>query len=336
MGLPGVPPMINTLAQPSDAIDGSSLWQIMLAIGVIFISISAVFVIIRVGTRVKLDLGLHVEDYLCIFGEAVGIAAWVLEYESMYAVCIFDGVEADDDNLTVTERRTVANPGSDIAARIFTTAELKTMVALLLLISIANGLAKVSILYFFVRLFGTLRWARNLCYGVLAATVAVYGAYEIAILAICIPAPGEPWDVMTVLARINHSLQPTVMLGVYNVLFDVTMLVLPLVIVARLQMQPERKRGLAVVFLIGFLIVVASVVGLAYRIVAVIPSRAMRSRNQANVSITSYAEIFGTVTVSCAPALLSFWTKIVVKSRLYARMRFRRQEGTKHIALEDL
>ncbi|KAK7973192.1 hypothetical protein PG988_007326 [Apiospora saccharicola] len=308
----GVPPAPDPLAQLSDSLDDTDLWKVILAIGVIFITVSAVFVIIRFGTRLKLALGLHLEDW-----EAVGIAAWAVEYE-------------------MSARRIVVEPGSDILTSLFTAAELKAMVALLLLISIANGLAKVSILYFFLRLFGTLRWARNFCHALLATTIAVYLAYEIAILAICIPAPGEHWDVMPVLARINHSLQPTVFLGVYNVLFDVTMLVLPLVIVARLQMQPERKRGLAVVFLVGFLIVVASVVGLAYRIIAVIPSRAMESRNQANVSITSYAEIFGTVSVSCAPALLSFWTKIVIKSPLYARLRLRREEGTKHIALDDL
>lgn len=61
-GSSGVSPAPNPLAQPSDSLDGTNLWQIILAIGVIFITVSAVFVIIRLGTRLKLALGLHFED----------------------------------------------------------------------------------------------------------------------------------------------------------------------------------------------------------------------------------------------------------------------------------
>lgn len=62
---------------------------------------------------------------LCSLGETVGIAAWVIEYESMCAVCILDGVKPDVDNVIVTERRTMAQPGVDSVANIYTTTELK-------------------------------------------------------------------------------------------------------------------------------------------------------------------------------------------------------------------
>lgn len=63
---------------------------------------------------------------LCLLGEAVGIAAWVVEYDSMYAVCMLYGVKKDVvDSVAVTERRTMAKPGTDVITSIFTTAELK-------------------------------------------------------------------------------------------------------------------------------------------------------------------------------------------------------------------
>jgi hypothetical protein len=34
---------------------------------------------------------------------------------------------------------------------------------------------------------------------------------------------------------------------------------------------------------------------------------------------TSFAEIFGTIVVSCAPALFAFWFKVLTKSTLWSR-----------------
>jgi len=62
---------------------------------------------------------------LCILGEAVGIAAWAVEYESTYAVYIFDGDDTDNENVKVSARRIVVEPGSDILTSLFTAAELK-------------------------------------------------------------------------------------------------------------------------------------------------------------------------------------------------------------------
>jgi len=61
-GSSGIAPAPDPLAQLSDSLDDTDLWKVILAVGVIFITVSAVFVIIRFGTRLKLALGLHLED----------------------------------------------------------------------------------------------------------------------------------------------------------------------------------------------------------------------------------------------------------------------------------
>ncbi|KAK6819393.1 hypothetical protein PG987_015876 [Apiospora arundinis] len=309
-----IPSTLHPQVHHSNLGEGDDLQTTILATGITFITISLIVVIIRLGTRLKLSRTLHLDDCLCLMGEVVGVASWVVEYE-------------------LTVKPGLAKHSWDVDTSTLKTSELKAMVSLLILMPIANGLAKAAILRFFFQLFGTLRWVRLVCYSLFATTVILYAGYEIAILAICIPTSGESWDA-TVLLRINKVLEPTVTLGVYNVIIDVAMFVLPLLVVARLHMQPERKRGVAFVFFLGLLVVVTSVVGLVYRIIIAMPSTVDKLWNETNVSITGYAEMFGTVIVSCAPALYTFWTKIVSKSRLYSRLRGSGPDKAGGIALE--
>lgn len=47
-----------------------------------------------------------------------------------------------------------------------------------------------------------------------------------------------------------------------------------------------------------------------------------------------YVEIFGTVIVACAPALYTFWTRILRQTRLYSRLRF--EFGFKRQTQQDI
>jgi hypothetical protein len=97
---------------------------------------------------------------------------------------------------------------------------------------------------------------------------------------------------------------------------------IPFFIIKKLHATSARKKSLVVVFLIGFLIVVTSAVGLFYR-VEIMRGTTDPIWNGARVSITAYVEIFGTVIVSCTPALSSFWFGIFVKSSIYSSLRSR-------------
>lgn len=101
-------------------------------------------------------------------------------------------------------------------------------------------------------MFGILRWVKITCYGLLGATIVLYGAYLIALLCLCIPAPGQPWD-SVLLARCATTEPATITIGVCGAVIDLAIFLTPFFIIAGLKLQRDKKRGLAIVFLIGFL-----------------------------------------------------------------------------------
>lgn len=118
--------------------------------------------------------------------------------------------------------------------------------------SVAHTLVKGAILLFFIRLFGTLRWIRVSCYGLLISTLVLYGAYLIALLCLCIPARGHAWD-SVLLDRCSTTAPATIMIGVCGMIIDMAMFIIPFFIIAGLHAKRRQKKGLIIVFLIGFL-----------------------------------------------------------------------------------
>ncbi|KAI0112999.1 hypothetical protein F4814DRAFT_420266 [Daldinia grandis] len=240
-----IPLAPNPNGDPPNFDGGPNLEPTILVTGIVFIAISSIFVLVRLGTDLKNTRKLHLDDYFCLVGELAGIAYWFILYE-------------------LQVKHGIAKHSWDIAASTITPSVMKGQSAAQVLTSIANPLVKGSILLFFLRLFGTLRWVRVLCYGLFVATLVLYGAYLIALLSLCIPARGHPWD-SVLLARCSKTSPATITIGVCAVIIDLSIFIIPLFIVAGLNLKPERKRALVIVFLAGFLIVITSVVGLAYR-----------------------------------------------------------------------
>jgi hypothetical protein len=181
---------------------------------------------------------------------------------------------------------------------------------------------KGAILLFFIRLFGSVRWVRLVSYGLFGLVVILYSAYLASLLAMCIARPGEEWGDDGLLLRCDKTIPATITIGVCAMLLDLAMFTIPFFIIRTLHTNSARKKSLVVLFLISFLIVVTSVVGLSYRI-KVVSGTNDPIWNGAHVSITAYVEIFGTVIVSCTPALSSFWFGIFVNSSLYSSLRSR-------------
>ncbi|KAI1824548.1 hypothetical protein F4861DRAFT_505405 [Xylaria intraflava] len=302
MDLSQIPLAPNLNGDPPNFDGGPSLQTTILGTGVAFITLSLAVVLVRLVTSFKTTLRLHLDDYLCLIGAAAGISYWFVFYE-------------------LQVKHGIAKHTWDIAVSSVTETVTKGQVASQVLTSIANPCVKASILVFFLRLFGTLRWIRILCYTLLTLIAVFYGAYFIALLSLCIPGHGEGWD-SALVAKCNRTTPATILIGVFAVIVDIIMFVTPFLVIVKLNAGRDRKRGLSIVFLIGFLIVVTSVVGLAYRIIIEIgtPDPIW---NGANVSITAYTEILGTVIVSCTPALSSFWVGFFAKTRIYSSIRSR-------------
>lgn len=118
--------------------------------------------------------------------------------------------------------------------------------------TVAGPAVKCAILAFFLRLFGTLRWVRRLCYGCLMIICILYLAYLISLLVYCVPKPGGAWN-SDLLLHCATTSPTTLAIGVFNVIIDITIFVIPFFIIAKLHVDRKRRKALAGVFLVGFL-----------------------------------------------------------------------------------
>ena len=114
-----------------------------------------------------------------------------------------------------------------------------------------NWFAKASLLAFFLRIFGSLRWVHIACYGLLIllsmGTITHAGLFAV----LCVPYGHEVWDA-NLMEKCARSAPGTLAVGVCTLVVDLAIFVLPFPIISRLNMDKKKKQGLVVVFLIGF------------------------------------------------------------------------------------
>jgi hypothetical protein len=117
--------------------------------------------------------------------------------------------------------------------------------------AIGNWLSKASILAFFIRVFGSLRWVRIACYA-LFVLLSMGAITHIGLFAVlCVPHGNEIWD-FKLMMRCGTGAPVTVAVGVCILLIDIAIFILPFPIITSLNMDKNKKRGLIIVFLIGF------------------------------------------------------------------------------------
>ncbi|KAI1476948.1 hypothetical protein K445DRAFT_141919 [Daldinia sp. EC12] len=308
--LPGVDPsrtplIDNPNGEPPDFEGGPTLQWIILATGFVLIPISTILIVIRLVVSLKHNRQLHLDDCLCVAGEAFGIAYWVVLYKFQVKPGLF--------------RHTWNVPVSALTVTVFEghfVGEVLNM--------IAHAFVKSSIPVFFIRVFGSLKWVRYTCYVLTVAVVIFSASPLISLVVVCMPVPSERWDSAFVAMCATSSGPQTIAMGVFAVIFDIIVVIMPIFITARLVIDPDKKRNLIIVFLIGLLVVATSVTGLAYRII-------VRDGNDplwidGNIAITSYTEIFGTAIVGCIPGLRAFWLDMTDKARRWSKLPSGRQQ----------
>ncbi|PTB37636.1 uncharacterized protein TrAFT101_005486 [Trichoderma asperellum] len=284
---------------PPNFMSGPSLAPVNVSIGSIIIALSVIIVTLRLYASYKNIGRLSLDDCFCLGSEITVLVYWGL--------------------LTANLERGIGRHAWDLPVSVVSPWVLKRHVVSQFFGATGNWLSKASILAFFIRVFGSVRWVRIACYAlfVLLSMGAITHAGLFAVL--CVPHGHEVWN-FKLMIRCGTGAPVTVAVGVCTLLIDIAIFILPFPIIANLNMDKNKKRGLFIVFLIGFAIIVTSTVGLAYRII-VLNSTGDPTWNGANVSITAYVDTFGTIIVSCAPGVYSWWLKIFSQSRLYSSLR---------------
>ena len=113
---------------------------------------------------------------------------------------------------------------------------------------------KLTILALYYRIFQPSRWARILIWAGMMSITVFYLISVIAVLSQCVPGPSETW-----LFKVPTGACPTVQVrlslgvGIFGLVSDVYILVIPLWQISHLSLAPKRKFGLVVVFLTGLL-----------------------------------------------------------------------------------
>lgn len=300
---PGVDPsktplMLNPSGALPDFDNGPSLFNAELGTGISLIAIVGVFLVLRLSTNFKISRKLCLDDWLCLFAYAGGVGYWAL-------------------NLCLSQRG-AARHAWDVPISIVTTTFIKMQVSILFIISPTMWASKAAILALYIRIFGTMTWIRRTSYFWIWFMALFYSMYFVVAGTYCIPRKGEAWGGAS-FQRCSTSAWIHLVVGVFSCVADIFILVLPFPIVLRLHITVAKKITLSIVFGLGIILVGLSLLSLYYRVIIFRGGEA--TWNGTALAIVTLTEIFGTVAVSSAPAMSSFWFNILTESKMWTDLK---------------
>lgn len=112
--------------------------------------------------------------------------------------------------------------------------------------------SKAAILALYIRIFGTVRWLRLVSYGLIIFMFLFYWSNIVIASIYCIPRNGAPWDV-SALGSCSSQGALFIANGVFGVVADLVLFILPFPVIYGLQLGRRKKIGLWIVFLAGVL-----------------------------------------------------------------------------------
>ena len=114
-------------------------------------------------------------------------------------------------------------------------------------------MAKLSLFLLYLRLFSVNQKPRILIYLGIVTTSLFYFASMLVPIIVCSPWKGESRLMALASARCAQDKQLGYVTTVFNVLSDFYLLIIPIIIVSKLQMPTQRKIGVISLFMLGFL-----------------------------------------------------------------------------------
>ncbi|PSN67345.1 hypothetical protein BS50DRAFT_634725 [Corynespora cassiicola Philippines] len=285
-----IPLAPNPSGAPPNFENPPSLHDTKTGISIALIIIGAVFLAFRLGTNLKLHRKLCLDDSLCIFAFAGGVCYYAVGH--------------------VVSGRGTGRHTWDIPVTVMSASMMQLQVVIQFLIAPTLWAAKSAILALYIRIFGTITWMRRTSYVWIFLMALFYGMNIVIAGVYCVPRKGEPWEGAS-FQRCTSSAWLNVVVGVFSCVADLVILVLPFPIVWKLHVSMAKKYSLA--------LVVLAIVSLYLRVI--IFNGNDPTWNGTILQIVTVAEVFGTVSVSCAPAMSAFWLKIFSKSTVWSELR---------------
>ncbi|KAL8737106.1 MAG: hypothetical protein Q9181_002026 [Wetmoreana brouardii] len=127
-------------------------------------------------------------------------------------------------------------------------------------------LIKLSMFLMYLHFFAPHRYMHYLVWGGITVTGLFYFSSMVASLALCAPRGSETYIISFATWRCHRSKALAVATGVMNVLSDLYLLILPIRETMRLHNTLRKRIGVLAVFMTGFMALIASILGLYYRV----------------------------------------------------------------------
>lgn len=112
---------------------------------------------------------------------------------------------------------------------------------------------KLSILLLYLRLFSPNRNIRYAIYFGIIANLIFYATTSIIFGALCLPRHGQPWLESAQTSRCRHTVIMSYPQGIFGVISDVYIFILPMPIVLKLNLPLRKRIGVCAIFTTGLL-----------------------------------------------------------------------------------
>lgn len=121
------------------------------------------------------------------------------------------------------------------------------------LYSLTMLLVKIAIFLLYYRFFAIDRWTKIAIHIGMGVTSCFYPAMVIVGMVLCIPEPKQSWESMKTRERCSRVQALAEIYGVFGLVSDLYIFILPLPVLRRLNMSSKKKIGVTATFLTGLM-----------------------------------------------------------------------------------
>ncbi|KAI0160501.1 hypothetical protein GGR57DRAFT_499184 [Xylariaceae sp. FL1272] len=315
---------MDTIVQPS-ALDPDQFLGLTVAFG----AFTTAVVGIRLSSNLISVKRLNVEDYFCVVAFVFVVLNIYVSYllvegmKVLYrrqplikAYATSSALNADPREVSERYFATVSYKESLLAREaprpITTTKSSSDQLGAIATFTAGSAVytAKLPLLFLFIRIFGVKDWLRRTCKALVFASILGFLGSATYVSVRCSPDLHEH-DMRLVMSCVSALARGCSARCALSLVIDIIMFFLPLPVVQRLQLPIRRRIGLALVFMTGFLAVVASAMGLYYQTM----QSTYSSTNFVNALGATVLESCVVLLVSCTASLHQLWAKIAAYRR---------------------